>query len=1262
VKRINLNIVLSFLLIFILSCSKQAGHTTSKIKIISGNAFTNILSTKANNGLIFYGKSTDGKSFTKELTSESIELAFPNGTWSFYAISWEYAGDPTNVKFAGKTYCAKTEGIVLKGTDTAIDMNLNNANCGDPVFAQHSFNNGTDVILPSRSFVSCREPSLVQNGTDAIKCGRSSVNNRGFATAYKLIIPQYKNFGNGIEELNHSFESQCFTVDSNSDVGAPVSTSYAFQSNMRLPEPGNGLGFSVRVYYTSKLCDDSTGIDELVLPSIDTPRTKTFVNTNPVSGGSDLVTFFQSNEFQICQGPRNGIIDDAGGVFFAGGFGTQSAPYVICSPEQLNKIGEKFTHGTYATNTKSFEIAKDLDFNFSHFNPIGEPLTSTHGDPTAAFYGSIEGNNHKISNFLIMPDNSLSSGQKVGFIRYAIGGTNSYVKNLTLNSVATMGTEKFERVGILAGEMQDFDLSNIKVFGHVEGSGHIGGVAGLFGSSAKAVIADRVHAEAGIKAKLNINIAESSRAAIGGLYGEIAGTNNISITKSSFHGSIDAGTNGNKYLKVDNAVYTAVSSGNIDFSLSGAPAVKVGTLSIGMQNGSTEYWVQVNGILDTINIANGIQLYNSSGGAVIGTSYGPAQLLYIGGISGKISGTTSIVDSSVRAERIEGAKKVGGLVGFTESTSIIRNNYAESNIISSHWGEGGTNSFIGGLIGYNSAGSFQSNFAKGFRKFIPGDSTSTGIAGYTATGQFNYSLNGPYTGSNGTSIPVINAASQSYYTGGLLFIKYFGDGPNPPVGSYSNLDDYLNKISGKCRIYSSTSNSWGSELECVNSWVMIPGYDHPRLASDIYQQQFVPYLINPCSDASFFNSASPRAAADGGKIICMKEQISAKSSALDPADHLGRNILFDPAASFSTYPDGIYKINGHGFSLVNFWTNTGNGIFSKLLAGSNISNLTIVGAKINPSSAYYNMGVLAGAATASTIENVRTDNSEILISTTYLNSLSGPVDNFSIGGLVGSTSLGSISSGKISSTLSIDGNYFNNGIKSLSIGGAVGVMLGGSLSGVKIDGTISRTGFYMNLANEYFGGAVGSSVAGPQLFEINVNTSMNFNATTSSLINRAGPVYGYSTALNPIELFNFYASPSISLGNGASLATAFNLFQNAGNFGQGIYDIKTDSIALGLDNYTGKSANADANVLYVYDNPCTNILSKVDIMCEMAYQDANPIGLTGHGITTYLSNWNIGRDFIGAILNNNIWRWEGGNRLPELVKTSGSLKEIGKGF
>ena len=121
---------------------------------------------------------------------------------------------------------------------------------------------------------------------------------------------------------------------------------------------------------------------------------------------------------------------------FSGGDGSENNPYLISTPDQLNKISN-------ASNlNKHFKLINDIDLA-GKFNVIG------------SFSGSIDGNYHTISNCVIdkpgTPDNGITN---LGFIRYLqkdakISNLKLYNFNIDLTEVNDV-----QRIGVLAGDSE----------------------------------------------------------------------------------------------------------------------------------------------------------------------------------------------------------------------------------------------------------------------------------------------------------------------------------------------------------------------------------------------------------------------------------------------------------------------------------------------------------------------------------------------------------------------------------------------------------------------------------------------------------------------------------------------------------------------------------------------------------------------------------------------------------------------------------------
>lgn len=517
-----MNKFFAILLIIILavSCANKQNTTTSKIKLFGAGAFSleSNIGTKANNGLILYGKSSDGKSFMRKIDSNAVEFNFPNGLWNFYVVSWEQAGALS--AFQGKTYCGKAENINLAGPDVVVNLTMSNAGCADLAFTPISSTEAGVQVLPKYEPVSCRDVTRPTAYSDDVACDRDTKNNRGYATYFKYVVYNYDKFGNGLANASEAFASACFKLDTNSNINAPASVqpTTVMPNGLSFPDTINGFKVFMRVYYSPTdevACNDAIieDRDELILDNSPTPRTRTFVSGGGPSLAYKKKVFFESNEIEVCRGSRL----SAENTFpFAGGAGTNYSPYIICTPEQFNKIGGSNFPG-YKTN--SFEIASDLDFGLIGIIPIGDSMSTS---ATNYYIGSLfEGNDHILSNVFI----KTTTQNDVGVFRKV---ASSKIKNLTVKKIGIVADGK-DNVGGLIGSGQALTLERIKVSGHIEGNNYVGGILGL--SSAGLLSINKSHTVLDLKGMANA----------GGLVGQVTNDNSSSsIVKSSVTGTIRA--------------------------------------------------------------------------------------------------------------------------------------------------------------------------------------------------------------------------------------------------------------------------------------------------------------------------------------------------------------------------------------------------------------------------------------------------------------------------------------------------------------------------------------------------------------------------------------------------------------------------------------------------------------------------------------------------------------------------------------------------
>ena len=112
------------------------------------------------------------------------------------------------------------------------------------------------------------------------------------------------------------------------------------------------------------------------------------------------------------------------------GSGTEEAPYVISSGDDLAYLAEQVNGGTdYAG--KHFELTQDIDLNGSEWTPIGKIEISGTATATKAFNGIFDGGGFTVSNITIS-EKTVAAGL-FGYV-----GTGGSVKNLTISGLNVM--------------------------------------------------------------------------------------------------------------------------------------------------------------------------------------------------------------------------------------------------------------------------------------------------------------------------------------------------------------------------------------------------------------------------------------------------------------------------------------------------------------------------------------------------------------------------------------------------------------------------------------------------------------------------------------------------------------------------------------------------------------------------------------------------------------------------------------------------------
>ena len=381
----------------------------------------------------------------------------------------------------------------------------------------------------------------------------------------------------------------------------------------------------------------------------------------------------------------------------------------ISNAEELNslqRVAEKLAEDLTDRDALSYNYVLKNDIDASGLvDAAGKSTYNTIGGGDTAFSGTFDGNGHTIVGLQ-------ANGGLFGKL-----GSRAVVKNMNIASSVFTGKEG-DSVGAVAAENNGGKISGISGYGNtVKGNGgNIGGLVGMnYGGITNSDDQSTVIAGAGTVA------------------GGIAGVNGGTFDWGNFEAKIGYIEN----VQSNSAVTTAgLSAGQYASNLGGIVGInKKHELSIlGPQ-------------MDTdINNASAHGVTGKSGstktsGGIVGTNNGKLTNVYnesiihgseaIGGIAGSnaMANPDDIFASMAEMENIAnaveiigdaGSQNVGGLVGMQDhaTTTMGRNTGAIT---------GCTN--VGGMVGYNTAGSYLNNLENSPQATITGITNVGGLAG-----------------------------------------------------------------------------------------------------------------------------------------------------------------------------------------------------------------------------------------------------------------------------------------------------------------------------------------------------------------------------------------------------------------------------------------------------------------------------------------------------------------------------------------------------
>lgn len=754
--------------------------------------------------------------------------------------------------------------------------------------------------------------------------------------------------------------------------------------------------------------------------------------------------------------------------FSGSGAGTESDPYLILNPIQLNQLRNFLNQsGVY------FKLMADIDLTEFLEDENPDQGWQPVGTKSAPFKGILDGNGKTISGLWINRSNT----SYVGLFGYCNGAT---IKNLTINDAEINGNTY---VGVISGYDEDGDVSNCILSGKVHSVEYVGGCTGYtyYGF---------------------FNGISSSVDIIGGDYtgGIAGGTSTINISNCFVNSTISGinkvggilGLESSKYCKISNCGYVGSISG---------------TSNVGGICGYTSGYT------------------NNSSSSTIKGSYAVAYVRGTGENTGGLIGySESTVEDCYFSGRVIGQKYTGGLIGYRK-LNRVKKCYSHGSIIGTSY-VGGLCGYIDGSYAIESNVIIASSIkaTEGNVGRLYGYNNSYGNIGSLGTSAENKSYNRTIVINqgvaqdvsdglkNGTGVSATTLKLKATYVAmGWNFTDtwaiqetecypYFKRQTAPPVIT-SQVVSGTTTVSGKCE-------------------------DGGTITLDVdgVKQQMV------STDNTFSFTVSPLQAGHEVRVSAEADGKEPSYFTTEMVSFLGKGTEADPyqistAADLTqVYRKGYYKLmndidltnyinqfyssegwesigrdgsetiyfDGNNHKVTGLWCNStrnNTGLFS-CFANGYIKNLTVETANGKQVKGGANTGIMIGKMINGTIENCR-----------VAGNLS---DGTPVGGVVGLMANGTISKCRADVTINTTG-------ATSYVGGLVGEITAGQIDQCFTTGTLTATG-----TESYVGGLIGKNTS--------TVTNSYSSAVVSSSYNAAGLVaYNYSVVDKCYAFGNLYS-------------------------------------------------------------------------------------------------------------------------------------------
>ena len=337
---------------------------------------------------------------------------------------------------------------------------------------------------------------------------------------------------------------------------------------------------------------------------------------------------------------------------FADGAGTEGDPYQVATAEELDNVRDFL--GSYFIQISDIDLGgNDPEGDFYNGGNGWIPI----GNTTDKFTGSYNGQGFSISGLYI--NRTGTPGSNSGLFGVI---NNASITNLTIESAQITGGQNS---GVLVGQAESSEISDISVSGTVSGNSSVGGLAGRATSGSEFN-------------EIEVNGTITGLSSAGGIAGSLVASN---ISSASVHVTVQTTGINNQ---IAGGIAGIIQTGSVIESSSAAGTVSgrniIGGVAGSMENSTVRDTYSLSDVIATSSTSSRIGGFAGRNvGGVIEQSFAGGAVLsglnLTGGFVGENTGSSAEISDSYFAGSVSGAIDCGGFVGSNGSGSVIERAY-----------------------------------------------------------------------------------------------------------------------------------------------------------------------------------------------------------------------------------------------------------------------------------------------------------------------------------------------------------------------------------------------------------------------------------------------------------------------------------------------------------------------------------------------------------------------------------------------------------